>query len=85
MRAVAEAADDGKTMETCHEGPRRCSRARHADCRADARSARERSPGVPVELRIRVERLLTARVALVPRAARSRRRAADIAGTSKPA
>ena len=50
----AQIEDDGPNMETYHEGTYRCYRVGHADCRPDVRSARERGPGVPGELLIRI-------------------------------
>ncbi len=54
LRAAAQVDDDGPNMETYHEGAYRCTRVGYADCRPDVRSARERGPGVPVELLVRV-------------------------------
>ena len=55
----AQIEDDGPNMETYHEGTYRCYRVGHADCCPDVRSVRERSPDVPGELLIRIQRLLT--------------------------
>jgi len=52
--ADAQIEDDGPNMEMYHEGTYRCFRVGHADCCPDVRSARERGPGVPGELLIRV-------------------------------
>jgi hypothetical protein len=53
-----EIKDDGPQKEMCHEDPYRCSRLGRADCHPDVHPACERSPGVPGELLIRLERLL---------------------------
>ena len=54
LYANAQIEDDGPNMETYHEGTYRCYRVGHADCCPDVRSARERGPGVPGELLIRI-------------------------------
>ena len=52
--ADAPSTGDGPNMETYHEGPYRCSRVSNLDGHPDARSTRERGPGVSGELLIRV-------------------------------
>src|SRR5262245_64868613 len=51
---------NGPDMETCHESTYRCSRIGRADRGSYVLCDRERCPGVPGELGIRLQRLLTA-------------------------
>jgi hypothetical protein len=52
--ADAQVRDNGRNMETYHEGTYRSSRAGHADGGPDIRSTRERGSDVPGELLIRL-------------------------------